>query len=53
MKWICNNFDLSGATLISDATNPNKMYLENGDIRYIFEEGKYIGWYHPELDRVV
>ena len=44
---------LAGATLIPDAQNPNKMYLEHDNIRYIFEEGKYIGWYHPELDRVV
>ena len=21
--------------------------------RYIFEEGKYVGWYHPELNKVI
>lgn len=46
-------FDLKGATLIPSAEEPNKMYLEHGDIRYIFDEGKYIGWYRPELGRVL
>ena len=46
-------FDLKNATLIPDAENPNKMYLEHGDVRYIFEEGTYVGWYRPELGRVV
>ena len=48
-----NYFKLDGATLIPDAENPNKMYLEHDDKRYIFEEGKYVGWYRPELGRVV
>lgn len=46
-------FKLEGATLIPSAEEPNKMYLEKGDIRYIFEDGKYTGWYRPELDRVL
>ena len=45
--------NLKDAFLIPSAENPNKMYLERGDIRYIFENGVYIGWYHPELGRVV
>ena len=45
--------NLTGATLITSAYDPTKTYLEIGDIRYIFEDGAYIGWYHPELDRVV
>lgn len=44
---------LEGATLIPSAENPNKMYLERGDIRYIFENVEYVGWYRPELGRVV
>ena len=46
-------FDLVNAILIPDAANPNKMYLCRGGIRYIFEEGKYVGWYEPELGRVL
>jgi hypothetical protein len=44
---------LEKATLIPSATEPNKSYLEVGDIRYIFEDGVYVGWYRPELGRVV
>lgn len=43
---------LNNATLIPSAENPNKTYLELGDIRYIFEDGVYVGWYRPELGRV-
>lgn len=45
--------NLTGATLIPSAEDPNKMYLERGDIRYIFENGEYVGWYRPELGRVL
>lgn len=44
---------LDGATLIPSAEDPNKTYLEVGSIRYIFEDGVCIGWYNPELSRVV
>lgn len=44
---------LEGATLIPSADDPYKMYLERGDIRYIFEDGVYVGWYRPELGRVL
>lgn len=46
-------FNLEFAKLIPSAEDPNKMYLEHGDIRYIFEDGKYTGWYRPELGRVL
>ena len=45
--------NMSGAFLIPSGGDPNKMYLEHGAIRYIFENGIYAGWYRPELDRVV
>ena len=41
------------ATLIPSAEDPNKTYLEVGSIRYIFEDGVYVGWYRPELGRVL
>ena len=44
---------LEGALMIPSATEPNKMYVEHNGIRYIFEEGKYVGWYRPELGRVL
>lgn len=46
-------FNLKGATLIPSAENPNKAYMEHDGIRYIFEDGVYIGWYRPELGRVL
>ena len=46
-------FNLERATLIPSAEEPNKMYLEHCGIRYIFEDGKYTGWYRPELGRVL
>ena len=39
--------NLKNATLIPSVEDPNKMYLCIGDIRHVFEEGKYVGWYHP------
>lgn len=34
-----------GATI--QVVNANKLYVCIGDIRYIFEEGKYVGYYKP------
>lgn len=45
--------NLENATLIPSANDPSKTYMELGDIRYIFEDGVYVGWYRPELGRVV
>lgn len=33
--------------------NPNRIYISLFGRRYIFEEGRYVGWYHPRLNRVV
>ena len=30
-----------------DTDRPEKKYLEFGGIRYVFEDGKYVGWYRP------
>ena len=32
---------------------PKRTYIGLFGIRFIFEEGKYVGWYHPRLNRVV
>lgn len=48
-----NILKLEKATLIPSAYDPTRTYLEVGDIRYIFEDGVYVGWYRPELGRVV
>lgn len=45
--------NLTNATLIPSAEDPNKMYLEDGDFRYIFENGVYVGLYRPELGVVI
>ena len=41
------------ATLVQDCENPNKFYLCGLGRRHIFEDGKYVGWYNPELSKVV
>lgn len=46
-------FELNGATLTPSAISPNKTYLDLDGIRYIFEDGVYVGWYRPELGRVL
>ena len=33
--------------------NPKRIYIGLFGRRYIFEEGRYVGWYHPRLNRVV
>ena len=48
-----NEKNLKNATLIQDCENPKKLYLCVEDRRYIFEEDNYVGWYHPELNKVV
>ena len=48
-----NEKNLKNATLMQDCENPKKFYLCVEDWRYIFEEGNYVGWYHPELNKVV
>ena len=30
-----------------DTDRPEKKYLEFEGIRYVFEDGKYVGWYDP------
>ena len=37
--------DLVKSKLIQDCERENRMYLEVGDRRYIFDDGKYVGWY--------
>ena len=39
--------DLAGAELISCEETLGRMYLCIGDRRYIFDDGKYVGWYRP------
>lgn len=43
------NYDkqLKNATIMESAADGRKLYLCIGNKRYIFEEGKYIGWYEP------
>lgn len=33
--------------------NPKRVYLCLFGRRYIFEEGKYVGWYNPRLKEVL
>lgn len=33
--------------------NPNRLYICLFGIRLIFENGKYAGFYHPKLNKVV
>ena len=35
------------ATILPDCEHPNRYYLCYGDVRYIYEDGKYCGWYKP------
>ena len=35
------------ANIMQSCEDPNKLYVCIGNKRYIFEEGKYIGWYEP------
>lgn len=30
-----------------DGENPNRIYFEVQEVRFIFEEGKYVGYYIP------
>lgn len=41
------NETLKYATLMESVENPSTTYLCIGDTRYIFFEGKYVGFYHP------
>ena len=33
--------------------NPNRIYIQVFGRRFIFEDKKYIGFYHPKLGKVV
>ena len=33
--------------------DPTRIYICLFGLRYIFEEGKYVGWYHTKLNKVV
>ena len=33
--------------------DPTRIYICLFGWRFIFEEGKYVGWYHPNLSKVV
>ena len=33
--------------------DPTHIYICLFGWRFIFEEGKYVGWYHPNLSKVV
>ena len=33
--------------------DPSKMYLCLFGIRFIFDNGRYVGWYNPRLRKVV
>ena len=33
--------------------DPNRIYICLPGIRFIFEHGKYVGFYHPKLNKVV
>lgn len=46
-------FKLEGATLTPSVEDPNKMYMDHDGTRYIFEDGVCIGWYRPNLGRVL
>lgn len=39
------NFLLKNAVLIQSSEDLDTFYLQRGVKRYIFHEGKYIGWY--------
>lgn len=32
--------------------DPTRIYIYLFGRRFIFEEGKYVGWYHPNLNKV-
>lgn len=40
--------------MVTDAEDPKTAYCETPDnLRLIFREGKYVGWYTPELMEVL
>ena len=45
-KTIINHFETNGAKLIESCENPNTHYIDLGDIRLIFKDGEYAGWYN-------
>lgn len=45
---------LNDIELISDVEHPGRAYLEAPDgYRFIFENGKYVGRYNPNLETVI
>lgn len=36
------------AKLIASCEDPSTVYLDFPDIRLIFRDGEYVGWYRPE-----
>ena len=41
------NFLLKNTCLMQSTEDDNVFYLCKGAKRYIFREGKYVGWYRP------
>lgn len=44
-KAIIARFENGNAKLTVSAEDPNTSYLDLGDIRLIFKDGEYFGWY--------
>ena len=42
-----------GLTMFKIQVSENKYYMEFDGIRLVYENDELIGWYEPELDRVV
>lgn len=38
---------LKGATVVKSDTNPDDFCVNVGNIRLIFQDGKYVGWHKP------
>lgn len=45
-KSIIARFEASNAKLIPSAEDPNTTYVDLGDVRLIFKNGEYFGWYN-------
>lgn len=39
--------DWKKSELVFDSERKNRVYLAIGKRRYIYEDGKYVGWYKP------
>ena len=43
---IIDRFENSNAKLIVSCEDPNTAYVDLGDMRLIFKNGEYFGWYN-------